>query len=67
MMHASNKDSVWLQNDPQINMVQVKQALDEMGWTGWLVVERSRDANKPRDVKGNYGANTSYLKKIFQN
>ena len=48
-------------------MVQVKQALDEMGWTGWLVVERSRDANKPRDVKGNYGANTSYLKKIFQN
>ncbi|MEO5683083.1 MAG: sugar phosphate isomerase/epimerase family protein [Chitinophagaceae bacterium] len=66
MIHATNKDSVWLQNDPQINMRQVKQTLDKMKWRGWLVIERSRDASKPRDVKGNYGANTAYLKKIFQ-
>lgn len=66
MIHASNKDSVWLQNDPQINMQEVKKTLDKMKWTGWLVIERSRDANKPRDVKGNFGANTAYLKKIFQ-
>lgn len=66
MIHATNKDSVWLQNDPQIDMYKVKKALDEMGWSGWLVVERSRDATKPRDVKGNYGANTAYLKKVFQ-
>jgi L-ribulose-5-phosphate 3-epimerase len=66
MIHASNKDSVWLQNDPQINMQQVKQALDKMNWTGWLVIERSRDASKPKDVKGNYGANTAYLKSVFQ-
>lgn len=66
MIHASNKDSVWLQNDPQIDMRAVKKTLDKMKWSGWLVIERSRDASKPRDVKGNYGANTAYLKKIFQ-
>ena len=66
MIHASNKDSVWLQNDSQIDMVKVKKALDEMNWSGWLVIERSRDAKKPSDVKANYGANTAYLKKIFQ-
>jgi beta-galactosidase len=27
---------------------------------------RSRDAKKPSDVKRNYGANTTYLKKVFQ-
>src|SRR6187551_3722725 len=66
MIHATNKDSVWLQNDPQIDMYKVKKTLDEMGYTGWLVIERSRDANKPSDTKYNYGANTAYLKKVFQ-
>ena len=66
MIHATNKDSVWLQNDPQIDMYKVKKCLDDMGWSGWLVIERSRDASKPHDVKGNYGANTAYLKKVFQ-
>ena len=65
-IHATNKDSVWLQNDSQIDMQKVKQLLDKMKWSGWLVIERSRDASKPRDVKGNYGANTAYLKKVFQ-
>lgn len=66
MIHCTNKDSVWLQNDPQIDMNKVKQVLDKMKWSGWLVIERSRDATKPKDVKGNYGANTTYLKTIFQ-
>lgn len=66
MIHATNKDSVWLQNDADINMAEVKKTLDKMKWSGWLVIERSRDKNKPSDVKGNYGANTAYLKKIFQ-
>ena len=65
-IHATNKDSVWLQNDPQIDMPKVKATLDKMKWSGWLVIERSRDARKPSDVKGNYGANTAYLKKVFQ-
>ncbi len=66
MIHATNKDSVWLQNDPQIDMYKVKKCLDEMGYTGWLVIERSRDQKKPSDTKYNYGANTEFLKKVFQ-
>jgi L-ribulose-5-phosphate 3-epimerase len=66
MIHATNKDSVWLQNDPQIDMQLVKKTLDEMKWKGWLVIERSRDATRSRDVKYNFGANTEYLKKVFQ-
>ncbi|WP_372772608.1 sugar phosphate isomerase/epimerase family protein [Mangrovibacterium sp.] len=66
-IHATNKDGVWLQDDPQIDMKKVKQTLDKMGWSGWLIVERSRDANRsPRDVKENFGANVAYLKSIFQ-
>lgn len=67
MIHCTNKDSVWLENDPQIDMPKVKKVLDKMKWEGWLVIERSRDAKKATDVKFNYGANTAYLKKIFQN
>jgi sugar phosphate isomerase/epimerase/dienelactone hydrolase len=66
MIHATNKDSVWLENDPQIDMYKVKKCLDEIGWSGWLVIERSRDAKKASDTKYNYGANTAYLKKVFQ-
>ncbi|WP_276501033.1 sugar phosphate isomerase/epimerase family protein [Terrimonas pollutisoli] len=66
MIHATNKDSVWLENDPQIDLYKVKKTLDEMGWSGWLVIERSRDARNPSDTKYNYGANTAYLKKVFQ-
>ena len=65
-IHCTNKDGVWLQNDPQIDMEKVKQTLDQMGWSGWLIVERSRDANNPHDVRGNFGANVSYLKSVFQ-
>jgi L-ribulose-5-phosphate 3-epimerase len=66
MIHASGKDSVWLENDPHIDMPRIKKTLDEMEWSGWLVIERSRDASQPRNVVGNYGANAAYLKKIFQ-
>ena len=65
-IHATNEDGVWLENDPKINLAKVKQTLNEMGWSGWLVIERSRDQNDPRNVKKNFGANTAYLKKIFQ-
>lgn len=65
-IHCTNEDGVWLQNDPKIDMLKVKETLDDMGWKGWLVIERSRDANNTKDVKGNFSANTAYLKKIFQ-
>ena len=65
-IHATNKDGVWLQNDPKIDLIKVKKTLDDMRWKGWLVIERSRDASNTKDVKRNFSANTSYLKKIFQ-
>lgn len=66
MIHATNKDSVLLQDDKELNLYQVKQTLDNMGWSGWLVIERSREAARARETRYNYGANTAYLKKIFQ-
>ena len=65
-IHCTNQDGVWLENDPQINLPRVKETLDTMGWSGWLVIERSRDANDARNVKKNFSANTAYLRSIFQ-
>lgn len=66
-IHASNTDKFWLEKDPAVDMPKIKQTLDEMKWSGWLIVERSRDVTQVHDVKANYGANVAYLKKIFQN
>ena len=65
-IHCTDQDGVWLQDDPKINMLNVKETLDSMGWSGWLVIERSRKASDSRNVKGNFGANTAYLKSVFQ-
>lgn len=65
-IHASNTDGVNLKNDPEINMPEVKKTLDKMGWSGWLVVERSRDVKQVRNVKFNFGNNVAYLKQVFQ-
>jgi len=65
-IHCTDQDGVWLQDDPKIDMPKVKAALDDLGWRGWLVIERSRKASDSRNVKGNFGANTAYLKKVFQ-
>ena len=66
-IHASNTDQFWLENDKAIDMPKIKQTLDEMKWSGWLIVERSRDVTQVHNVKANYGANVAYLKRIFQN
>lgn len=66
-IHASNTDKVWLENDTAIDMPKIKQALDKMKWSGWLIVERSRDVTQVHNVKANYGANVAYLKRVFQN
>ncbi|MDF2475370.1 MAG: endonuclease [Sphingobacterium sp.] len=66
-IHCTDEDGVWLENNKRLNMPLVKQTLDRMGWQGWLVIERSRDANlPPRAVKENFGANTRYVKQVFQ-
>ena len=64
-IHCTDEDGVWLENNQRLDMKKVKETLNEIGWSGWLVIERSRDANNPRDVVGNFGANTRYLKSIF--
>jgi sugar phosphate isomerase/epimerase len=65
-IHCTDEDGVWLQNNKRLDMPKVKRTLDEMGWSGWLGVERSRDRNDPRNVKKNFGANAKYLKEVFQ-
>ena len=45
-------------------MNKVKKTLDKMGWSGWLVVERSRDKemNEFDDYNGSlFGANPVFL------
>lgn len=65
-IHISNTDGVHLRDDKAVDMPAIKTALDKMGWGGWLVVERSRDKNRVRDVVFNYSDNVAYLKQIFQ-
>jgi sugar phosphate isomerase/epimerase len=65
-IHCTDEDGVLLQDNRRLDLRAVKQTLDDMGWSGWLVIERSRDARDSRNVKRNFGANTAYLKSIFQ-
>jgi len=65
-IHCTNQDGVWLQQAKKIDMPAVKRTLDELGWRGWLVIERSRSAKDPRNVKANFGANAAFLKSVFQ-
>ena len=65
-IHCTDADGAWLQNDPKIDLPKIKQTLDDLGWSGWLVIERSRDAKDPRNVKWNFSANAACLKSVFQ-
>jgi L-ribulose-5-phosphate 3-epimerase len=65
-IHCTDDDGVWLQNNARLDMHQVKKTLDRMKWRGWLVIERSRDAKAPNNVRKNFSANTAYVKSVFQ-
>jgi len=65
-IHCTDQDGVLLRDNPRINLTKVKNTLDKMGWSGWLVIERSRDARDSRNVRRNFGENVKYLKSIFQ-
>lgn len=65
-IHCTDEDGVWLQNNTRLDLSAVKKFLDESSWSGWLVIERSRDAKDPRNVRRNFSANAAYLKSIFQ-
>ena len=66
-IHCTDDDGVLLKDNTRLDMKEVKKTLDRMHWSGWLVIERSRDAKEPNNVKKNFGSNTSYVKSIFQN
>ena len=63
--HASNTDSLCLRDDKAIDVPSIASVLKELGWSGWLFVERSRDTRYVKDVKMNYANNVDYLKGIF--
>jgi L-ribulose-5-phosphate 3-epimerase len=65
-IHCTDDDGVLLKDNTRLDMIKVKQTLDKMGWSGWLVLERSRDAREPNNVKKNFGSNAAYMKSIFQ-
>jgi sugar phosphate isomerase/epimerase len=65
-IHCTDEDGVWLQDNRRLDLRAVRRTLDDLGWSGWLVIERSRDARDSRNVKKNFSANTAYLKSIFQ-
>lgn len=65
-IHCTDTDGVTLPHNVRLDMHKVKKTLDKMGWSGWLVVERSRDKDDVRNVKKNYGTNIKYLKEVFQ-
>ena len=64
-IHASNSDGVWLRDDAALDVPQLKLVLDQMGWSGWLFVERSRNTKMTHNVRMNFGANVRYLKEVF--
>ena len=47
-------------------LVSLQRSRPGLGWQGWLVIERSRDAADARNVVGNFGANARTLKRVFQ-
>lgn len=65
-IHPTNNDVYWLKDDPAIDMPRAKKTLDDMGWSGWLVIERSRHKDHGRDVVLNFSTNARYLKQVFQ-
>lgn len=65
-IHCTDTDEVTLRFNERLDMNKVKKTLDKMGWSGWLVVERSRDKDDVHNVRKNYGTNIEYLKEVFQ-
>lgn len=65
-IHISNTDGQTLRNDKMVDMPRIKAALAKIKYKGWLVIERSRNANDARNVKGNYSDNVSFLHDVFK-
>lgn len=65
MIHAKEEDGHWLgEAGGHIDLQKLKAALDDAGWSGWLVVERSR--HDPKKIEENYTTNARNMKAVFQ-
>lgn len=62
-IHCTTADGALLESGP-LDMPRFKSILDDIGWSGWLVLQRSRLPGK--SVRENFSANAAYLKRIFQ-
>lgn len=62
-IHSTDKDGMLLK-DSRIDLHKLKAALDEAGYHGWLVLERSRVSGKT--MKQDFAANAALLKSVFQ-
>lgn len=65
-IHISNTDAFRLREDPEVDLPRIRQTLDEIGYHGWLTVERSRSSKNTRDTRGNYGDNVAYIHEVFK-
>lgn len=65
-IHFSDTDGITLPHNDRLDMKRIKTVLDDMDWSGWLIIERSRDKDDVRNVKKNYGTNIKYMKEVFQ-
>lgn len=63
-IHCTDDDGHWLADNPRLDLRKVKETLDDIGYHGWLTLERSRVGGK--SVVENFSANTDYMKSIFQ-
>ena len=60
---STKEGEKWL-SEGTLDFKKIKSILDDIGWRGWLIVERSR--HKDKTVVENYSENARYLKSIFQ-
>ena len=57
------KENGFLLGKGRIDFVRVKEALDEIGWTGWLVIEGA--VPQGGDMFESYVRNRKYLRSVF--
>jgi sugar phosphate isomerase/epimerase len=61
-IHA--KENGFLLGQGKIDFVKVREALDDIQWSGWLIIEGATVADK--SLEDCYKLNTEYLQKLFR-
>jgi sugar phosphate isomerase/epimerase len=65
-IHCTDTDGVTLRHNTRLDLPSVVKTLRRMHWSGWLVVERSRNKDDVRNVQANYGDNAAYIKEVIK-